>query len=387
MEYKLENNILTIKLIERIDGANSEEVANEIIDIMKEKTYNSIVFDASNLEYISSAGLRVVLKIKKMFDNMKVINVKREVYDIFEMTGFTQMIDIIKEFRHLDVTDCPIIGKGAKGTVYKYNNDMIIKVYNEPVLDLVTNERYLARLAFVLGIPTAISYDTIMVGDKYGSVFELVNANNLTYFIKQNPEKIEEYASVMANLFKTVHSTTANSKDLVSAKDFFFKKTSFIVEDLDTSRQEKLKYLLSTIKDENCVNHGDFHTNNIMMQNGEAILIDMDTLSYGNIIFDFANTYTCHIGFGSIDKAMSEEFLGIKYELSTKLYNLFIKDYFNDRSDIDLIKDKIALLALTRIYYHFKRRRKQETDYQNELNIIKERVVLLTDKLEDLNID
>ncbi|MBO7078618.1 MAG: phosphotransferase [Bacilli bacterium] len=387
MEYKLENKTLTIKLATRIDGNNSEQVANEIIEIMKNGEYNLITLDACNLEYISSAGLRVILKIKKMFDNMKVINVKREVYDIFEMTGFTQMLEIIKEFRHLDVTGCPIIGKGAKGTVYRYDNDIIVKVYNDPVLDLVTNERFLARLAFVLGVPTAISYDTVMVGDKYGSVFELVNANNLTYFIKQNPEEIEKYASIMANLFKTVHSTNANPKDLVSAKDFFFKKTNLILEDLDKPRQEKLNYLLSTIKEENYLNHGDFHSNNIMMQNGEAILIDMDTLSCGNIIFDFANTYTCHMGFGSVNREMSEEFLGIKYELSQKLYNLFIKDYFEGRSDIDLIKDKIALLSLTRMYYHFKRRKKQETDYQNELNNILERAINLIDKLDDLNIN
>ena len=387
MEYKLENKTLTIKLATRIDGNNSEQVADEIIEIMKNGEYNLITLDACNLEYISSAGLRVILKIKKMFDNMKVINVKREVYDIFEMTGFTQMLEIIKEFRHLDVTGCPIIGKGAKGTVYRYDNDIIVKVYNDPVLDLVTNERFLARLAFVLGVPTAISYDTVMVGDKYGSVFELVNANNLTYFIKQNPEEIEKYASIMANLFKIVHSTNANPKDLVSAKDFFFKKTNLILEDLEKPRQEKLNYLLSTIKEENYLNHGDFHSNNIMMQNGEAILIDMDTLSCGNIIFDFANTYTCHMGFGSVNREMSEEFLGIKYELSQKLYNLFIKDYFEGRSDIDLIKDKIALLSLTRMDYHFMRRKKQETAYQNELNNILERAINLIDKLDDLNIN
>ena len=387
MEYKLENNTLTITLSSRIDGSNSEQTSNELFEIMEGKDYAQITLDACNLEYISSAGLRVVLKVKKTFNNMKIINVKREVYDIFEMTGFTQMIDISKEFRRLDVTGCPIIGKGAKGTVYKYDNDIIVKVYNEPDLDSINKERSLAHLAFVLGIPTAISYDTIMVGDKYGSVFELVNANNLTYFVKNNPADLEKYAAIMANLFKEVHNTVSNSKELTNAKDFFFKKTSFILEDLDDKRSEKLNYLLSTIKDDNCINHGDFHANNIMMQNGEAILIDMDTLSYGNIIFDFANTYTCHMGFGSVSRSMTEEFLGISYETSIKLYNAFIEEYFKGRDDVELIKDKIALLSLTRMYYHFKRRKKQESDYQKELENIKERSILLIDKLNDLSID
>ena len=123
MEYKLENNTLTITLSSRIDGSNSEQTSNELFEIMEGKDYAQITLDACNLEYISSAGLRVVLKVKKTFNNMKIINVKREVYDIFEMTGFTQMIDISKEFRRLDVTGCPFIGKGAKGTVYKYDNE------------------------------------------------------------------------------------------------------------------------------------------------------------------------------------------------------------------------------------------------------------------------
>ena len=124
-----------------------------------------------------------------------------------------------------------------------------------------------------------------------------------------------------------------------------------------------------------------------MMQNGEAILIDMDTLSYGNIIFDFANTYTCHMGFGSVNRSMTEEFLGIPYETSIKLYNAFIEEYFKGSDDVELIKDKIALLSLTRMYYHFKRRKKQESDYQKELENIKERSILLIDKLNDLSID
>ena len=64
------------------------------------------------------------------------------------------------------------------------------------------------------------------------------------------------------------------------------------------------------------------------------------------------------MGFGSVNREMTEGFLGISYELSQELYNLFIQDYFKGKNDIDLIKDKIALLALTRMYYHFKRRKK-----------------------------
>ena len=59
-----------------------------------------LVFDFTNLEYISSAGLRqVIVAYKKMAqkDGFKIINVSDEVYDVFSLTGFDSKIDIQKK--------------------------------------------------------------------------------------------------------------------------------------------------------------------------------------------------------------------------------------------------------------------------------------------------
>ena len=66
-----------------------------------EKNPAKIILDAHKLEYISSVGLRVVLKIKKTLDNTEVINASLEVYDIFEMTGFTDILTVKKSLRDL----------------------------------------------------------------------------------------------------------------------------------------------------------------------------------------------------------------------------------------------------------------------------------------------
>ena len=50
--------------------------------------------DCSDLEYISSAGLRVILRLRKQDSELKVTNVSSEVYEIFDMTGFTEMMEI-----------------------------------------------------------------------------------------------------------------------------------------------------------------------------------------------------------------------------------------------------------------------------------------------------
>ena len=56
-----------------------------------------LVLDAQNLEYISSAGLRVLLSAQKKMQqvgSMKLVNVREEVMEVFEMTGFADILTI-----------------------------------------------------------------------------------------------------------------------------------------------------------------------------------------------------------------------------------------------------------------------------------------------------
>ena len=151
------SNSLTVKLTGRISSSNAAEVEEKIkkeIGSFK----GELTLDASGLEYISSAGLRVVLRLKKDNPSTKIINCTPEVYDIFDMTGFTEMMEISKAYRKLSTDGCEVIGEGANGKVYRIDEDTVVKVYkNSDALDEIKNERELARKAFVMGVPTAMS--------------------------------------------------------------------------------------------------------------------------------------------------------------------------------------------------------------------------------------
>ena len=71
---------------------------NTVLELDKEMTNldgtKKIVFDFEELEYISSSGLRLILKYKKIIDATEVINCSKEVYDIFNMTGFSKILTI-----------------------------------------------------------------------------------------------------------------------------------------------------------------------------------------------------------------------------------------------------------------------------------------------------
>ena len=86
---------LTIKLKGRLDTITAPDLDADLKDSLQGVT--ALVFDLALLEYVSSAGLRTLLMAQKVMNrqgSMKVIHVTEEVYEIFDITGFTDILTI-----------------------------------------------------------------------------------------------------------------------------------------------------------------------------------------------------------------------------------------------------------------------------------------------------
>ena len=81
MENIYENNILTVKLCKRVDSSNAPDVEKKIMGLIEKNNAKNVVIDCENTDYISSAGLRIVLKLKKITEEYKVVNTSPELYD------------------------------------------------------------------------------------------------------------------------------------------------------------------------------------------------------------------------------------------------------------------------------------------------------------------
>ena len=95
IEIKRNADKITIELVGRLDTTTAPALDKTINEDIKDT--DALVLDFKGLEYISSAGLRVLLSAqKKMQKNgtMKVINVHEVVMDVFEMTGFADILVI-----------------------------------------------------------------------------------------------------------------------------------------------------------------------------------------------------------------------------------------------------------------------------------------------------
>ena len=92
---KQEGTVLTIALNGRLDTTTSPQLEGELRTSVNGVT--ELVFDLASLDYISSAGLRVLLSAQKVMNRqgeMKLVNVKPEIMDIFDVTGFVDILNI-----------------------------------------------------------------------------------------------------------------------------------------------------------------------------------------------------------------------------------------------------------------------------------------------------
>lgn len=88
-------NTLTLKLEGRLDTATAPQLESCLNDVLKDTT--SLVLDFTALEYISSAGLRVLLSAQKRMNvqgKMVIRNVNEVINEVFEMTGFADILTI-----------------------------------------------------------------------------------------------------------------------------------------------------------------------------------------------------------------------------------------------------------------------------------------------------
>jgi len=334
MKNTFENNILTIYPSGSVDTANAEEFGREVDELLAQHPDGQLVLDMEELKYISSAGLRQILRLKKKEKDLKIINCSSEIYDIFEMTGFAEMMDISKGYRKMSIEGCEVIGEGSNGIVYRLNPDTIIKVYkNSDALEDIKRERELAKTALVLGVNTAIPFDVVKVGDKYGSVFELLSAKSITKLIAAEPENKDKYIKIFADMLKEIHATEVKEGILPSAKKAAMGWVEWLHDHIPAETYDKLHRLVDEVPESNMMIHGDYHTNNVHYANNEAILIDMDTLSVGDPIFEFASIFLAYQGYGELDHRQIENFLQMDYDTASYVMDKLIDFYFEGKDE------------------------------------------------------
>ena len=95
IEKKLNGNELIMEIKRRLDTVTASELESSLKQSLA--GIETLIFDLKDMEYISSAGLRVLLSTQKIMNargTMKIINVSETVAEVFEVTGFSDILNI-----------------------------------------------------------------------------------------------------------------------------------------------------------------------------------------------------------------------------------------------------------------------------------------------------
>ena len=357
MDYEIENGECVIALRGRIDADNAAKTEEEIQAILtgcadSGRAAGKVILDVAEVDYISSAGLRAMLRLKKRFPVTDVVNASPEVYEILDMTGFTDLFRVEKAYRRISVDGCEVIGEGYNGKVYRYGGDIVVKTYkNADALAEIKHEREVARLALILGVPTAISYDVVRVGDSYGSVFELLNARSFSKILAEEPEKMDFCVKEYVDVLKKIHAIRVPDGKLPHIKEKELASIRKIVNTLPDGLGEKLLKMVEEIPDTDRMVHGDCHTKNILMAGDEALLIDMDTLSVGHPIFELVHMYNAYVGYSEYDPEIVREFQGYSAEVAHEFWRRSLAAYLgtDDENVINSVEEKVRCVSYAKL--------------------------------------
>ena len=196
-------------------------------------------------------------------------------------------------YREIDLNGCELIGVGKNASVYKMDEETILKVADkrDTSLEGVKRELDNAHTAFVYGIPTAISYDVVKVGPYFGAVYEHLSANTVWQNIKADYSRYNEFGAKEAVLLRTLHKIVLPAGTFPYREDVIRKRVDDMKGLLGMEEVSLLHAMLDAVpKRENYI-HGDFHHKNIMVHKGELLLIDMANSSQGHPIYDLMSVY------------------------------------------------------------------------------------------------
>ena len=189
-----------------------------------------------------------------------------------------------------------LLAKGNTAEIYEYGDNLVCKMFypNYPA-EYIEHEFTNANLVWKLGIRTPKAHEIIKEDNRQGIVFDRVFGEELsTRFFSAN----EMEKDLLLDRFVGFHKQLMQYyiDEAISYKDFLRMLSS------DDETNSKI----SALEDRNCFIHGDFHLNNVLVDdNNDFVLIDMMNVCKGTKLYDVARTYFLL----SYDKSIQAKYL------------------------------------------------------------------------------
>lgn len=237
----------------------------------------------------------------------------------------------MRKIKKSEIANMAVIGKGACATIYKLEDDKVLKLYDKSdrnTAEFVKNEFDISTEIYNLGITTAKTYELCECDGIYGAVYEFVSGDTMLDIIEKEGN-LSDYISDLSDIGKQIHSNSVDAKIFPKATELLERLIVHIKPWVNDEQYKHIEMLIDAIPDDNTLIHGDFHPGNIIIRQGKPILIDVGGASHGHPVFDFI----------SMHRMMKKEvFSKVSDGIFAKIYDEYIVNYF-DQETFEMHKD------------------------------------------------
>ena len=197
--------------------------------------------------------------------------------------------------KEMSVEHLELIAQGGIGKIYRINDEQILKVFNDITPEELQKQKATATEVFKAMVPTAISFEMVRVGDKYGIIYEFLNGASVGKTLAEHPERVQEIGEKMGLLLTEQHNASMENRPLESMNDRVNTWIDRIEGKFIKERDARmLREIVKAIPRGRCMLHCDFHEGNVMIQHGEYLLVDIDEACIGHPLYDLTYHYINH---------------------------------------------------------------------------------------------
>lgn len=183
--------------------------------------------------------------------------------------------------------DGKIIGEGNTATIYEWAEGTVLKLFNRAYpKNAVEKEFQNAKAIDGMSFAKPKAHEMICYEERMGIVYDKVEGESLLDWVLKTGD-LQGCAQFMAQLHKTI---VRNRVYHVPDYKEFLKSNLLKAASANPMEQDRVLETLERLKDGDTLCHGDFHPGNILLSNGNTVVIDFMNICHGDHLYDIART-------------------------------------------------------------------------------------------------